>query len=91
MLVGAIVEGRLNDDPRAPRHPTAVSYEFSHLSYFAALLGDTNGDDGVDDDDSLEDDVSDTPALRMSLDPVSLSVPLRRCFACFARSRSWTR
>ena len=32
--------------------------------------------EGDDDDDGPEDDVSDAPALRMVLGPVSLSVPL---------------
>jgi len=54
-LVGEIVEGCLNDEPSAPRRPAAISYECSHLTYFAALLEDTrmNGDGGGDDDDSI--------------------------------------
>ena len=44
--------GRLNDQPSAPRHPTAVSYECSKLTYFAALLEDMNGDGG-DEDESM--------------------------------------
>ena len=50
MMVGDIVGGRLNDETSAPRHPTAVSYECGHLTYFAALLEDMNGDGGEDVD-----------------------------------------
>ena len=50
----SMLEGPLNDEPRVPLRPTAVSYECSHLAYFAAL--DAAMFD--DDDDEVVDDVA---------------------------------
>ena len=47
----SMLEGPLNDEPRVPLRPTAVSYECSHLAYFAALdaaMFDDDDDDEVD-------------------------------------------
>ena len=45
----SMLEGPLNDEPRAHLRPTAVSYECSHLTYFAAL------DEAFFDDDDDDD------------------------------------
>ena len=52
----SMLEGPLNDEPRAPLRPTAVSYECSHLAYFSAL-DEAFFDDGGDDAASADDDV----------------------------------
>jgi len=48
-----MLEGPLNDEPRAPLRPTAVSYECSHLAYFSALDEAFFDDDDDDDDDDV--------------------------------------
>ena len=53
----SMLEGPLNDEPRAPRRPTAVSYECSHLTYFAALDEVMFNDDDDDADDDADDEV----------------------------------
>ena len=52
----SMLEGPLNDEPRAPLRPTAVSYECSHLTYFAALDEAMFDDDDDDDDDDANND-----------------------------------
>ena len=53
----SILEGPLNDEPRAPLRPTAVSYECSHLAYFSALDEAMFDNDDDDTDDDADDDV----------------------------------
>ena len=52
----SMLEGPFNDEPRAPLRPTAVSYECSHLTYFAALDEAMFDDDDDDDDDDANND-----------------------------------